>query len=1393
MEWDLNSPLIEQYRLLPETTRRTLQFWSIHHEPIGRHQFPKLIPHLNNQVSKEFCLQFKDINAVVASLISNGLLFDPKMAGMVVHKDLQDYVVQDSIRDKTFEPYATFVQSDRVSYQSFQTYGYWGRRIRDLRIAFYRNDVDAIGKAKLLTPVDLAGSEHSCNVLNPFNQEIFGGLAATLQNSYLKDVLSNSYVSGFGDKQVVQLAAAFPFELTDADGPLVSMLCSVYLASGDSKALQELASKTNGRYLELIACQSLLAGNWGQALIEFEIAIKSIRKTTGRRKIAIDQLPGVMHALLYFSQKSTVNRKKISDIADVMIQDWPDEYDNLGSLLRSAIKFQEGIQSSNTFSVWLIDRVSMRTNLLTNLVAFYLWSWLVPESNCPVKVQDLQEMESKYRSLGFYWLQSEATKQLALLNAVPTNSINSATTPEEVALALEISQRPSLLEMIQAEPVWLRPLSALRKLVESNTVTTNVSNERLVWEFQSSVSDFKLVPFIQKKSKLGWTVGQRVSLKRLYESQTAATPLACLTDQDRALILTLQPKSQFDRYDRYPETTYEFKTRPAAEALIGHPLIFSATDRNQQIEIVKREPNMLVQRYKGMIRICLEPVPNESDVLFIPEAPNRVGLCIFSPRHREIHRIIGNELLLPDQGLPAVVETLQSIATLIPIHSEISGMAASGEAIEADPRTHLHLSRKGDGMAIQMHVQPFGADGPYYRPGIGSKNLMTEIQGKTMSTKRSFKDELACLHKIFEWCPILESETSIQLDFELGSIEESLEFLLQLKPLVDSQQVTVYWPHGKSIRVSKEASPAMMQLHIKKDRDWFAVSGLLQVDQGLTVDMMKLIELIESSPLRFVALDDGQFLALTDELRRKLNQLKMFSERRQDKLRFPSIRIAALEDINEVFSIRADAHWKKCVERWKDSNTLTLTLPDTFQGELRDYQLEGFQWLGRLAAWGAGACLADDMGLGKTIQALALLLHRAADGPALVVAPTSVCFNWIREANRFAPTLNVRQFGGGDRDAFFNNLGPRDLMVCSYGLLNSEAERFQKQPWHTLLLDEAQAIKNFATKRSQTVMNLQADFRIIMTGTPLENHLGEVWNLFHFINPGLLGSHEQFQKQFAIPIERDQCRATQGALKRLIQPFILRRTKTQVLDELPSRTEVTVHIELSEDEKALYEAIRQRAVKKLAEAQDTAKRGESQYLQMLAEIMKLRRACCHPQLVLEGSQIASAKLTQFSETIDELIENRHKVLVFSQFVGHLEILRAELDRKKVAYQYLDGSTPAKDRQVRVDAFQSGQGDVFLISLKAGGTGLNLTAADYVIHMDPWWNPAVEDQASDRAHRMGQKRPVTIYRFVCRGTIEERILELHARKRDLADGLLEGTELTGKLSAEELMRLIRFDG
>ncbi|MBF0128242.1 MAG: DEAD/DEAH box helicase, partial [Magnetococcales bacterium] len=461
-------------------------------------------------------------------------------------------------------------------------------------------------------------------------------------------------------------------------------------------------------------------------------------------------------------------------------------------------------------------------------------------------------------------------------------------------------------------------------------------------------------------------------------------------------------------------------------------------------------------------------------------------------------------------------------------------------------------------------------------------------------------------------------------------------------------------------------------------------------------------------------------------------------------------------------------------------------LPSTFTAELRGYQLEGFRWLARLSRWGAGACLADDMGLGKTLQALALMVSRAPEGPALVVAPTSVCMNWVDESRRWAPTLNVRVFGGAERQEQLEGLGPFDLLICTYGLLQNESERFAGIPWHTVVLDEAQAIKNRMTKRSKAVMDLEADFRMVTTGTPIENHLGELWNLFRFINPGLLGSLERFNRRFAGPIERDRNDEARLRLKTLIRPFVLRRLKSQVLEELPPRTEITLRVELDGEERAFYEALRRNAIQKLS---DVKLPDEDKRFQILAEIMKLRRACCHPALVVPESRLAGAKLGVFREVVEELLANGHKVLVFSQFTSYLAIIREVLQRERISFQYLDGATSPAVRREVVSAFQAGKGDLFLISLKAGGLGLNLTAADYVIHMDPWWNPAVEDQASDRAHRFGQQRPVTVYRLVIRDSIEEKIVDLHRHKRDLADGLLDGSQSAGPISAEELMRLL----
>jgi SNF2 family DNA or RNA helicase len=396
--------------------------------------------------------------------------------------------------------------------------------------------------------------------------------------------------------------------------------------------------------------------------------------------------------------------------------------------------------------------------------------------------------------------------------------------------------------------------------------------------------------------------------------------------------------------------------------------------------------------------------------------------------------------------------------------------------------------------------------------------------------------------------------------------------------------------------------------------------------------------------------------------------------------------------------------------------------------------------------------------------------------------------NWVRETNKFAPALNPLLYREGNRQQLIDSAGPGDLIIVSYQLVQRDAKRFGSRQWNTLVLDEAQFIKNAQTKTSRAIRDLDANWRIALSGTPLENHLGELWSLLRTISPGLLGSWDRFRNRFADPIERHRDPERSQSLARLVRPFILRRTKEKVLSELPPRTEVTLQAHLSPEERQRYDEARVAALAELSGG-GGEKPGEHR-MRTLAWLTKLRQLACHPRLVDRMWDRGSAKLNLLSSLIDELRDGEHRALIFSQFVKHLGLIRELLDERGVKYQYLDGSTPAKERQRRVDAFQEGEGELFLISLKAGGTGLNLTAADYVIHLDPWWNPAVEDQATDRAHRIGQERPVTVYRLVASGTIEEQILAMHADKRELVAGVLDGTDRAAKMDTDDLIRLIK---
>ena len=518
----------------------------------------------------------------------------------------------------------------------------------------------------------------------------------------------------------------------------------------------------------------------------------------------------------------------------------------------------------------------------------------------------------------------------------------------------------------------------------------------------------------------------------------------------------------------------------------------------------------------------------------------------------------------------------------------------------------------------------------------------------------------------------------------------------------------------------------------------------------------------------------------------------------REDLERPALRLAAPDAarLNELEQL--PLHWqggerlRELARRLRHLGHASVTAPDGLHAELRPYQVDGLRWMQGLRELGMGGVLADDMGLGKTLQSLAHILceKRAGrlDRPALAVMPTSLIPNWLDEARRFAPELRVLALHGPKRSKDFAQLGRHDLLLTSYALLPRDLAHWREQPLHLLLLDEAHHLKNPASKAAQAVGQLQAKQRLALTGTPLENHLGELWSLFHCLMPGWLGDAKRFNRDYRTPIEKHADQARLEHLKARIRPFLLRRRKDQVATELPPKSEMVHWVEFGQAQRDLYETVRLAVDRKVRE--EVARRGLARsQIAILDALLKLRQVCCDPRL-LPGEHPAghSAKLEGLLQMLDELLAEGRRVLLFSQFTSMLTLIEAELQRRGIAYALLTGSTT--DRRTPVQRFQNGEVPLFLISLKAGGTGLNLTAADTVIHYDPWWNPAAENQASDRAYRIGQDKPVFVYRLIVRGTLEEKIRQLQQRKAALSAGLLEGgAQDDWQLRAEDLDALL----
>ncbi len=636
-----------------------------------------------------------------------------------------------------------------------------------------------------------------------------------------------------------------------------------------------------------------------------------------------------------------------------------------------------------------------------------------------------------------------------------------------------------------------------------------------------------------------------------------------------------------------------------------------------------------------------------------------------------------------------------------------------------------------------------------------------------------------------------------RLGFRSGYASQSSHFNLVPGLLPRAARVLV----GEGWRVEAQGqlfrTPGAVRLEINSGVDWFEMSGGAEFGD-ISVPLPRLLAALKRGE-QTVALGDGIVGILPEEWLKKYGMLAELGSAEKDHLRFARHQAGLLDALIAAEpEVKSDDVFERLRYELRNFNGIeTAEAPPSFAGQLRDYQREGLGWMKFLRRFGFGGCLADDMGLGKTVQALALLEarrtgdmesapgdHARSSRASLVVVPRSLVFHWKREAERFTPQLRVLDHTGSARLKPGAHFREYDVVLTTYGTLRRDALHFKDQRFDYCILDEAQAIKNSTTLSAKAARLLRADHRLVMSGTPVENHLGELWSLFEFLNPGMLGNASLFGGA-----GRNPDATTREILGRALRPFILRRTKGQVARELPEKTEQTLFCDLEPREKKLYDELRDYYRARLLKNADGESMGKIKF-QALEALLRLRQAACHPGLIdKKKTAEPSAKVDTLIAQLDQVIDEGHKALVFSQFTSLLAIVRERLDGAGIRYAYLDGRT--RDRQSRVEEFQNDPDlKLFLISLKAGGLGLNLHAAEYVYLLDPWWNPAVEAQAIDRTHRIGQTRQVFAYRLIARDTVEEKVLELQRTKRDLADAIVTGNNsLIQTLTRQDLELLL----
>ncbi len=1387
--------LLEEYDSLPLPQQRILQVCSLIVGTENKHDFINYLVKLDLKIENGVSLYGPDFRLIFSQLIKKKLLdnkgnLNPKIIHYIASSTANDdniYVKNIVARVKRI-----FISNNKIDF----IYGISKNHFQTIHFAIYTNDATPFLNNETvptqycslmirlilgLSYIDALDAEW-LKTRHPIIQihlgvahlyDFYGGIV-----SLASDL--NLWITYYRSANFTAIVN----EATFIPPYFYSKFLQINVCMGSLESIQktcESVIKPSFYQQESLGALAFFRGNLNLALHNYSNAIKLFHSLANKQEWPKGNIHVFFYvlALLAQGELDKINRM-VTSLKNLVY------HDAAAYLLETFfhIKKNDVVAAKQSLDV-ASTFIEQYDNQAPFLLAMYAWA------NClldPQKIQiNHQEYKNKFLQCReiFHYLAAHLYAELVLMAVIDDRECSQFINTGSPFGGFRF------LDLMKIKPSWEYAVDQLHNIIIGHANLLNrpkTQEKRLIWLLHPVNLSIDVAEQKMRKDQR-WSDGRSISLRRLYKPDSS---LDYLSEQDK---LALQEGLRQESYGWYGELRFYFDPKHTIINLIGHPLVFHAENRNISLELVKGEIVLQVENTNNGYHLSLSHYHEVPCVILEQETPTRYQVINFSDDFVAIAKIITERgLTVPIDAKDRVIAMISNAKSGIRINSEIDD--DNLPVVMGEATCYVHLFPIAGGMKINLWMRPLGDKGHYYRVAQGQNKIITDIitdDGKKLRQKvlRDFAQEKERAKSLLDNCPVLSELDEKNDEWFFESMEDCLELLLELEEYKKNHPLNIEWPKGQNLKLKQVVSFNNLSLSIRGKQDWFEYAGEVKLDNNLVLDMKGLLDLFDNygNHGRFIKLADGEFIALTEKFKRHLEELKAISE--GNKIyRLGTGVLQALVDNTE--HTNSDRFWSDHVKRLQSMAKHSPAIPSTLQANLREYQEVGFKYLSRLAHWEIGACLADDMGVGKTVQAITLLLELAPSGPVLVIAPTSVCFIWLEELAKFAPVLNVYILNNyNDRDKLINSLDKMDVLICSYNLLVQTKDIVIEKKWRVVVLDEAQAIKNHDTKRWQCATKLKSNCRIALTGTPIENHLGELWSIFRFLNPGLLGSLQAFQDRYANPIEKYQDPVAKRALKNLVSPYILRRTKTEVLKELPPKTEQSILIEPTAEETAFYEAVRIKALQRLKQLDNSNTPGGtgSKRFSILAEISRLRQACCHSTLVDSDINLASSKIKIFLNITRNLIDNKHKALVFSQYVRYLEKIKEVLNDEKITYQYLDGSTPIKIRQETVQAFQQGEGELFLISLKAGGSGLNLTAADYVIILDPWWNPAVEDQAADRVHRIGQQRPVTIYRLIMKNSIEEKIIKLHKDKKDLADDLLSGSDISGKITEEELMRLI----